>query len=152
MKLAAVVVLTEVGLPVPTGRVILEDATGEVLATTPPALDVPVSGVLTATTAALEAGVSEEVIAFTEAVEVSVEGTLETSPAELAEDSTGTTTSTEVPARAEDSDGRTASDEVPSAAVMGQIVVEMATVIVVRVMEFAGQSVTVGAQLMIVET
>ena len=53
----------------------------------------------------------------------------------------------------EDSDGRTTSEVVdPSAAVTGQSVVESATVTVVREIELAGQSVTVGAQLVIVET
>lgn len=53
----------------------------------------------------------------------------------------------------EDSGGRTTSEVVdPSSAVTGQSVVESATVTVVREIEWAGQSVTVGAQLMKVET
>ena len=42
--------------------------------------------------------------------------------------------------------------DVASVSVTGQIVVEIATVNVVREIEFAGQSVTVGAQLVTVDT
>ena len=130
--------------PVPTSTVAFNEAPDrELLARAPPAPEVSVSGVLTATAGALEAGALDEVeITATTAGD---------------EDSYGATTSAEVlgatTAAGDDSDGRTTSaEEVPSEAVTGQIVVEIATVTVVREIELAGQSVTVGAHLMTEDT